>query len=258
LFLTLYIAFLLYFILFHPTGLDFQFALCLWLILAIEVLRVNGLIGYASPDETHTRYPNETEKNITNSFFEGRKLEIPVFFVQDNPDCYGAYVGYLCEKVIYVLSERLFRSCSIREIWAVLAHERGHVENGDITKSGVCLVNLKNWIFYISLWFSILALLKIVWYSLVFPPEYLLFSSPVCLLISYGIAFFLVILRPRCDKVLYDSMQVLADNTGAQRLGSALWMLECLQMLNSRIDFPDFPLREKALLWILKDETLKL
>jgi hypothetical protein len=53
-------------------------------------------------------------------------------------------------------------------------------------------------------------------------------------------------------------MQILADNTGAQKLGSAIWMLECLQMLNLRIYFPDFSLREKALLWILKDETLKL
>jgi hypothetical protein len=268
-FFAIYVAFLAYFILYNTVGFDVRFAVSLWLIVAFEILRTNRDIFISPrifskisrwlfpPDKRHLRRPNETEKNIVESFFETRKLEKPVFFVEDNPNYYNAFVGHCHGTLVYVINERLFQSCSIREIWAILAHERGHVENGDVAGHNAALTDLKDWLFYLSLWFSALALLKIFLYFWFFP-ELLLYSLSTCILVSDGIIFFLVVLKGLCDKCLCCVMQILADNTGAQKLGSAIWMLECLQMVNLHSDFPDFPLREKALLWILSDETLKL
>lgn len=257
-FLILYSVFCSYFVFFGGNGLDKRFvvyfligAFVFWYEYGKSernsfsfLARVNRVL---LSEGMHARIPKETERNIVQSFFKDKKLEMPIFFTCDEPACFNAYVLRFEGKDVLLVTELTYWKFSPRQIWAMIAHEKGHLLNGDIKYR----LFVEKWISEFSICISAFVILKLIMYSLA-SPEMLSYSNFAYLSLFTGVVCFLCVIKQRCEKALVLIHDILADNSAAKILNSSMWMLECLQLLRVYNVFHGFSLRQKALVWILK------
>jgi Zn-dependent protease with chaperone function len=200
-------------------------------------------------DEIHVRKPTETEREIALSFFEGKDLEMPTLLTCDSPERLNAFALRFNNKQLLVVSELSYWYLSLYDIWAVFGHEMGHVLHYDLYR-----LQIEKWMFEIGAWFSVLAIFKFVVYVLI-SPFLIVYSWWVCLLLAASIYGYRRYALPVLPSYLYLIREVLADNTSAQKNKSAMQMLTCLRTINEEVEYPDFTLREHALLWICHKEN---
>ncbi len=198
----------------------------------------------------HCREQTPTERNITKSFFEKNDFEVPFCFTVDEPDCYNAFAIRLRDKEIFLMTERVFRDCSITDIWAILAHEKGHFLNHDNLR-----IRVANILMFFAWWFSVFVLLKII-VCLLFLQSELLYPAVVYFVVSYFVLYFLISIKLKCDTALCLIHDILADVRAALILDSANSIKNCLQTLQNKNNFPGFEQRKKALLFILEEKPI--
>jgi len=255
--ILVYIILCLHFLLIQKGGIDYRFVFFLLLpipfIVHAERKERNDKMPFSiklnrflAKDGISVHEPTSTQRHIVESFFEEKGWEMPQLFTCKAP-MPNAMIGKIHRTYFLLITEDLYRVCSIWDIWAVLAHEKGHLMNGDM-----------NWmltekiLFILSQWVSVILLVKI-WGSMIFSPSDLVYSLPVYFMIVWGIIAYLWVVMGLLYSVLFSIKEILADNTAAQILGSSVPMIECLRKITPT-DSIHFLERERALLWVQKKE----
>lgn len=261
--LALYIIFCFHLIIFQGNAFDVQFLVFFLIPFPILLCMEMQECSDASPflvklnrnlqkDGLHAREPTGTEKAMVKSFFDEKRWEVPPLFTCHPSYSIGAAVGRCHKKNYLVLNEQTYRMCTPQEIWAILAHEKAHLMNGDIF-----LAMLEKIISFLSLWVSVLAIMKIwkILMSFVFLHTGLLYPLPVYyLMICVIILFVAAVLKKKCHDALTLTKEILADVSASQILETPMPLIKLLQKIADR-DMIEFQEREKALLWILKKGT---
>ncbi|MCX6739195.1 MAG: M48 family metalloprotease [Candidatus Parcubacteria bacterium] len=204
------------------------------------IIKLNRLLGHGA----HARYATDTERSIVKSFFDEKGYEMPQLFTCRPSDSVNVCIGYCYGTRFLLLTEETYWKCSPQEIWAILAHEVGHVLNRDMMN-----IVIENVIFYSAWWLSVLVMIKIFLFPIF---HHGLWSQPpFYFLISYFVIFFLMYIREWLSGVLYLVKEILADNSGAQIVGSSLPLVSILERY-AKNDGICLPKRISTLLWIQK------
>jgi len=256
-FLSAYIGFYFWFMAFQTRGFDLFFLFCI--IVPILYLLCEKWIEYRDPSPfliklnknlwrsgIHACAPTKTQEDIVKTFFDEKKWEMPFLFTVNEPEI-NLSVGSFCGKTILCITEQTFWKCTPKEIWTMLAHEKGHLDNGDIFR-----IFLENYLFLLCHLLSILSIIKIFGHVLLYSPNFP-YPYAVYLFALFGNIYFFAFLNEKLQKVLYLVKEILADNSAAQLLGSAEEIRKVIQMLKKE-NTPMSSRREKALHWILKDK----
>jgi len=261
--LTAYIISLAFVVFFKRYGIDWLFVLCFCAPLAYmwyknlktrfdKTTCLEKLNRKIEKDGMHARLPTAAERRAVKIFFETHKLEMPFLLMCDLPEEINSWVVRFERKNFLLITEQAYRKFTVSEMWAVIAHEMGHFENGDVVRFPLSRILLN-----ISLLLSSLALAKIFLSAVFFPVE-LWFSPVLYPVILIAAFFFLWYGELMFFNILYLAREILADNTAAQTLGFAILVFAALRKMDSIQGVFLMEEREKALLWILKEDALKL
>lgn len=233
--ISVYTALCLYFTFFQREVVDYRFVFFLLLPVPF-VLRAERrerrdtspfivkLNRFLLKEGLYVHEANRTQRFIVQSFFEEKGWEMPLLFTCKAPMA-NAMIGNIHGTYFLLLTEELYRICSVCDIWAVLAHERGHLVNGDM-----------NWMMAekilsaLSQWVSLILLVKI-WGAMMFFPSELVYSLPTYCIIIWCVIAYLWAGVGIFHAELYFIKEILADNTAAQILGSPMPMVECLRSI---------------------------
>ncbi len=170
----------------------------------------------------HVREATETERNIVKSFFDEKGYEMPLLFTCRPAEEVNALIGHCYQTDFLLFTEETYWRCSPQEIWTILAHEVGHVLNRDML-----LMAVENILWFLCWWFSVLVMIKIFFYSLIYHGTWHpAFDYPT---VAYTVVLFFVFFKDQCKSVLYVVKEVLADNTAAKILGSPIPVIGILE-----------------------------
>jgi len=232
-FLSLLVLFFFCFIVFQGKEIDYRFLF--FAIVPFLFFLYQEIKEYFSPDcfllkvnrwlekeGMHARLPTETEKNITQSFFEDNGFDMPFLLTEETFGKINAFACRFSGKEFLLITEDTYWRCSPQEIWVILAHEKGHFLN-----DGVFEMYLKNIILFLSSWLSIIALIKIFTFCFFFSP--FLYSPFLYFIVACIAVSFLGVFKKTCEEILYLAIEVLADNSAARILGSPEPMIKILQ-----------------------------
>ncbi|MCX6735851.1 MAG: M48 family metalloprotease [Candidatus Parcubacteria bacterium] len=221
---ALYAVFCFYFVLFDSGTLDGRFFLYslvpipfFWYAEIKErqdtspfLVKLNRLFAGKN---VHIREATDTEKKIVKSFFDEKGYEMPLLFTCRPTEEVNALIGHCHQTKFLLFTEEAYWKCSPQEIWVILAHEVGHLINRDIL-----LMAVENILWFLCWWFSVLVMIKIFFYSLMYHNTWHpSFDYPA---VAYTVILFWFFFKDQLKSVLYVVKEVLADNTAAQILGS--------------------------------------
>ena len=266
--LAIYIAFCSYFVFWGETEIDYWFVAYFsvpFTVMAYREARIRfgkslfleKLNCKIKNEGAHARFPTATERHVVKSFFETKGIEMPFLLTCDYPKESNAYVIRFQKRDILLITEQMYRDFSVFEIWATIAHECGHLKNGDMVN---CVID--RGVLYLSWWISVLALVKIILHpicilvkllwSTIFLPVPFLHLASIYPFVFIAVCFFWWWGKFWCLNMLYLAKEILADNTATQILGETTFLLEALKKMHLFEGMTFFAEREKALLWIRK------
>lgn len=192
------------------------------------------------------RYPTDEELGVFSDFCELIKIPKPVLFTCDTPAGFHAYIYRFQKTIIILISEQMYHEYYREEIYAVFAHEFGHLENHDYF-----LGKMERWLFMVAHSLSVFTLVKVVWFAIMLGSN----IDPYAFAFYFLTAiYFLDRIEARCQNLLSDIKEIKADFCGVEKLQSVQMMIDCLRKTNSVADFPRFAIRERSLLLIQKKD----